>query len=65
MFLCRTKKNRNLLDYQYVEHYVDIVSHGRDNSDVDVHDWDMLSTKTAEDLLKSARMAKKKMFYLN
>ena len=60
MFLCRTKKNRNLQDYQYVEHHIEIVSHDRDYSDVDVHDWDMLSTKTEERPIEERAESKKK-----
>ena len=35
-----------MLDYQYVEHRIDIVSHDRDYSNADVHEQAMLSTKT-------------------
>ena len=45
----RIKKNRNLLDYQYVEHRIEIVSHDRNYSNVDVHEQAMLSTKTDEE----------------
>ena len=44
MFLCRTKKNRNLLDYH---HNVD-VSHDRDYRKVAVHEQAILSIKTEE-----------------
>ena len=66
MFLCRTKKNRNLQDYQYVEHHIEIVSHDRDYSDVDVHAETCFRPRLKKDLLKSARRAKEKeMFYFN
>ena len=48
LFPYRTKKNRNLLDYQYVEHRIEIVSHDRDYSNVDVHEKAVLSPKTEE-----------------
>ena len=53
-FLCRTKNDTDLLNYQYVEPLIDIVSQDRDYSNVDVHEhailhFSMLSIKTAEE----------------
>ena len=38
LLLLNTETNRDLLDYQYVDHRIDIVSHERDYSNVDVYE---------------------------
>ena len=47
-FRCRKNNNRNLLGHLYVKHCIEIVSHDRDYSYVDVHEQAMLSTKAKE-----------------
>ena len=51
--LWRTKNDTDLLNYQYVEPLIDIVSHDRDYSNVDMHEhailhFSLLSIKTEE-----------------
>ena len=45
---CRINNNRNVLGHLYVKHCIEIVSHDRDYSYVDVHEQAMLSVKTKE-----------------
>ena len=48
-FAGRTNKNRNLMDYDHnMDHHIQIISHDRDYSNVDVHEQAMLSTKAEE-----------------
>lgn len=65
----RLKNNRNLLEYQYVDHHIEILSHDRDNSNVDVHKQAMLSTKSDHEERPTEKQAdskkENKCFYLN
>ena len=49
VFPHRTKNNTHSLDYAYEDHRMEIVSHDRNYSNVDVHEQAMLSTKTDEE----------------
>ena len=63
-FSCRTKKNRNLLDYQYVEHRVEIVSQDREYSNVDaIHEHAMLLTRNEGRFTEKHAGIKKKKRY--
>ena len=49
-----------MLDYQYVEHWIEIVSHDRDYSNVDVHEKAVLSPKTEERTIEKHENNQKK-----
>ena len=56
----QNKKKRNLLYYQYVEHWNEILSHDRGYSNVDVHEKAVLSPKTEERSIEKHENNKKK-----
>ena len=59
--LCHTdKKQQHFREYQYVDHHIKIVSHGRDDSSLDAHEQAMLSTKTEE---RPTEKQRKSMFF--
>ena len=56
------------MDYQHLEHRIEIVSHDRDYSNVGVHGYAMLSTKSEGRLtadMDARSKKKKKLSYLN
>ena len=57
---CRINNNRNVLGHLYVKHCIEIVSHDKDYSYVDVHEQAMLSTKAKETPTEKRAVSQKK-----